>query len=64
MSEKEKQFADSILGTLNKLSDAKGSEFTEGLIAGINIGMVSSVQKTADSAERAESNTTEGACTE
>lgn len=48
MSEKEKQFADSILGTLNKLSDAKGSEFTEGLIAGINIGTVSSVQKTAD----------------
>lgn len=42
MSEKEKQCADRILDTLNKLSEAKGSEYTEGLIAGINIGTVTS----------------------
>lgn len=38
MSEKEKQHTSQILDVLNKLSEAKGPEFTEGLIAGINIG--------------------------
>lgn len=38
MSEIEKQRATNILDTLNKLTEAKGAEFTEGLIAGINIG--------------------------
>lgn len=38
MSEIEKQQTTHILDTLNKLTKAKGAEFTEGLIAGINIG--------------------------
>lgn len=38
MSEMEKQQTTHILDTLNKLTEAKGAEFTEGLIAGINIG--------------------------
>lgn len=38
MSEIEKQQATNILDTLNKLTEARGAEFTEGLIAGINIG--------------------------
>lgn len=37
MSEMEKQQTTHILNTLNKLTEAKGTEFTEGLIAGINI---------------------------
>lgn len=38
MSEMEKQQASNILDALNKLTEVKGAEFTEGLIAGINIG--------------------------
>ena len=38
MSEMEKQQTAHILDTLNKLTEAKGAEFTEGLIAVINIG--------------------------
>lgn len=38
MSEKEKQHANNILEALNKLTDAKGPEYTKGLIDGINIG--------------------------
>ena len=41
MSEIEKQQTTHILETLNKLTEAKGAEFTEGLIAGINIGTAS-----------------------
>lgn len=38
MSEMEKQQTSNILDALNRLTEAKGAEFTEGLIAGINIG--------------------------
>ena len=38
MSEKEKQHTTQVIETLNKLSAVKGREYTEGLIAGINIG--------------------------
>ena len=44
MSEKEKQQTTHILETLNKLTEAKGAEFTEGLIAGINIGTAKSAE--------------------
>lgn len=38
MPEKEKNQTGQILETLNKLTETRGAEFTEGLIAGINIG--------------------------
>jgi hypothetical protein len=44
-TEIEKQQATNILETLNKLTEARGPEFTEGLIAGINIGTAKMVEK-------------------
>ena len=38
MSQEEKQKTASIVEAINKLSDAKGADFTEGLVAGILIG--------------------------